>query len=81
MLWRLGLLILRRHQWLEMKIELVTIHDRREVMLERPPFCKDGDTWAEAVSRVRRMKNRGTLKGEPFLVATQIYRELGGEFA
>jgi hypothetical protein len=63
-----------------MRVELVNIRDRREVMLERPPFCKDGNVWRDSVNRVRRMKNRGTLKGEPFLIATQIYRELGGEF-
>lgn len=64
-----------------MRVEVVTVRDRREVMLERPPFCKDGETWKHAVGRVRIMKRRGTLKGEPFLVATSIYRELGGQFA
>jgi len=64
-----------------MRVEVVTIRDRREVMLERPPFCKSGEAWRHAVDRVRIMKRRGTLKGEPFLVATQIYRELGGEFS
>jgi hypothetical protein len=64
-----------------MRIELVTVRDRREVMLERPPFCKSGETWRAAVDRTRDMRRAGTLKGEPFLVATQIYRELGGEFS
>lgn len=62
-----------------LKVEIVNVKNRREVMLERPPFCKDGKTWAAAVNRVREMKRAGK-KGEPFLLATQIYTQLGGEF-
>ena len=62
------------------RVEIVNVKNRREVMLERPPFCKDGNAWAAAVNKVRDMKRAGTLKGEPFLVATQFYRQLGGEF-
>jgi hypothetical protein len=64
-----------------MRVELVTVRDRREVMLERPPFCKDGNIWRAAVNRTRDLRRAGTLKGEPFLIATQIYRELGGPFS
>jgi hypothetical protein len=64
-----------------MRIEMVNVRSMREVMLERPPFCKDGVLWREAVARVRDLKRRGVLRGEPFLVATNIYRELGGEFS
>lgn len=61
------------------KVEIVNVKNRREVMLERPPFCKDGSVWKLAVDRVREMKRRGA-KGEPFLLATQIYTQLGGQF-
>lgn len=64
-----------------LRVELVTVRDRREVMLERPPFCKNGDTWRAAVNRTRDGIRAGTLKGEPFLIATDIYRQLGGEFS
>jgi hypothetical protein len=64
-----------------MRVEVVTVRDRREVMLERPPFCKSGETWREAVNRTRAGIRAGTLKGEPFLIATDIYRQLGGEFS
>jgi hypothetical protein len=62
------------------KVEVVNVTNRREVMLERPPFCTDGNAWKSAVDRVRDMKRNGQLKGEPFLVATEIYRQLGGNF-
>jgi hypothetical protein len=62
-----------------LKIEIVNVKDRREVMLERPPFCVDGHAWKSAVDKVRDMKRAGA-KGEPFLLATQIYRQLGGSF-
>jgi hypothetical protein len=61
------------------KVEVVNVNKRREVMLERPPFCTDGHAWKAAVDRVRDMKRAGA-KGEPFLLATQIYRQLGGQF-
>lgn len=64
-----------------MRVELVTVRDRREVMLERPPFCLDGDIWREAVNRVRAGLRSGALKGEPFILATNFYREIGGQFA
>lgn len=64
-----------------MRVELVTVRSRREVMLERPPFCLDGNVWREAVNRTRTGLRTGTLKGEPFLIATRIYREIGGQFA
>lgn len=59
---------------------MVNVRDRREVMLERPPFCTDGNAWRAAVDRVRAEKRAGLLKGEPFLVATNYYRQLGGGF-
>jgi hypothetical protein len=62
------------------QVEIVNVKNRREVMLERPPFCKDGQIWKAAVDRVREMKRAGA-KGEPFLLATQIYTQLGGQFA
>jgi len=64
-----------------MRIEMVTVRNRREVMLERPPFCLDGHAWREAVNRTRAGLRAGTLKGEPFILATNIYREIGGQFA
>jgi hypothetical protein len=63
-----------------MRVEVVNVRDRREVMLERPPFCKDGVLWRQAVDQVRNLKRRGVLRGEPFLIATNYYRQLGGEF-
>jgi hypothetical protein len=63
------------------QVDVVNIvRNRREVMLERPPFCTDGQTWRRAVNLVRDMKRRGALAGEPFLVATNYYRQLGGTF-
>ena len=61
------------------RVEVVNVQNRREVMLERPPFCKDAHTWKAAVDRVRIMK-RGGARGEPFLLATEIYTQLGGQF-
>lgn len=61
-------------------VEIVNVRNRREVMLERPPFCLDGETWRKAVDRTRDMKRKGS-KGEPFIMATQFYRQLGGRFA
>lgn len=63
-----------------LKVEIVNVKNRREVMLERPPFCTDGNAWRQAVNIVRDLKQRGTLRGEPFLVATNYYRQLGGGF-
>ena len=63
-----------------MRIEMVNVRNRREVMLERPPFCLDGDIWKRAVNQTRELKRRGS-KGEPFLLATTIYRQFGGTFA
>lgn len=64
-----------------MRVEMVTVRDRREVMLERPPFCLDANAWREAVNRVRTGIRSGAMKGEPFLLATNVYRQLGGQFA
>lgn len=63
------------------KVEVVNVRNRREVMLERPPFCKDAHAWRAAVGLVRDQRRRGVLRGEPFLVATNYYRQLGGEFS
>ena len=56
------------------------VKNRREVMLERPPFCTDGRAWRAAVDLVRDMKRRAVLAGEPYLVAMDYYRQLGGGF-
>ena len=58
------------------------VKNRREVMLERPPFCTDGNAWRAAVGLVRDMKRRGSLRGEPYIVAMNYYTRLtGGAFA
>ena len=58
------------------------VKNRREVMLERPPFCTDGEGWKRAVDLVRDMKRRGELRGEPYLVAMNLYTQItGGAFA
>jgi len=62
-----------------LQVEVVNVKNRREVMLERPPFCRDKHAWKAAVDKVRELK-RGGARGEPFLLATQIYTQLGGTF-
>jgi hypothetical protein len=57
------------------------VRNRREVMLERPPFCTDGSAWKSAVDLVRDMRRRGVSTGEPFIAAMNYYRHLGGGFA
>lgn len=64
-----------------LQVEVVNVRNRREVMLERPPFCRDGQTWRAAVNKVRDLKRRGALAGEPFIVATNLYTMMGGTFA
>lgn len=51
-------------------------------MLERPPFCTSGEGWKRAVDLVRDMKRRNALRGEPYLVAMNLYTQItGGAFA
>lgn len=66
-----------------MQVEVVNVvKNRREVMLERPPFCSDGGAWKQAVDLIRDMKRRGTLRGEPYIEAMNYYTRLtGGAFA
>lgn len=61
------------------QVEIVNVRDRRTA-LDPPPFIDDKRLWARAVERFLAARRRGQLPGEPFLVVTALYRELGGDF-
>jgi hypothetical protein len=56
-----------------------TTIDRR-AQLDCPPFVCSRKLWTVAVERFHQGRARGQLRGTPFLVVTQLYRQLGGDF-
>lgn len=48
--------------------------------LHKPPFVDDARLWDRAVESFFALRGRGQAPGEPFIVATNIYRQLGGQF-
>lgn len=56
-----------------------TTIDKRS-QLACPPFATDKRTWANAVELFVTGREHGQLRGTPFLVVTQLYRQLGGDF-
>ncbi len=56
-----------------------TTVDRRAA-LQKPPFADSAKLWTKAVEFFYAARARGGAKGEPFIVVTNIYRQLGGGF-
>jgi hypothetical protein len=56
-----------------------TTIDKRS-QLACPPFATDKRTWSRAVELFIQGRELGQLRGTPFLVVTQLYRQLGGDF-
>lgn len=56
-----------------------TTVDRRAA-LAKPPFADSALLWSRAVEMFLRARAAGTAKGEPFLVVTNFYRQIGGGF-
>ncbi len=56
-----------------------TTVDRRAA-LAKPPFVDSARLWARAVELFQLARARGEAKGEPFIVVTNFYRQLGGGF-
>lgn len=56
-----------------------TTVDRRAA-LAKPPFCDSAILWNRALEFFYAARGRGEAKGEPFIVVTNIYRQLGGGF-
>jgi hypothetical protein len=56
-----------------------TTVDRRAA-LAKPPFADSAKLWARAVELFMIARGRGEAKGEPFIVVTNIYRQIGGGF-
>lgn len=52
----------------------------RRASLAPPPFVDDKRRWARAVDFFQRQRSCGRAQGEPFIVVTNIYRQLGGGF-
>jgi hypothetical protein len=48
--------------------------------LVRPPFCDDRLLWDRAVEAFYLLRSRGQAPGVPFIVVTNIYRQIGGNF-
>jgi hypothetical protein len=56
-----------------------TTVDRRAA-LQKPPFADSAVLWAKAVELFYAARARGEGKGEPFIVVTNMYRQIGGGF-
>ncbi len=56
-----------------------TTIDRRAA-LEPPPFVDSKRLWSKAVEIFTQSRARGLAKGEPFIVVTNFYRQIGGGF-
>lgn len=56
-----------------------TTVDRRAA-LAKPPFADSARLWAKAVEFFLAARGRGQAPGEPFIVVTNFYRQLGGGF-
>jgi hypothetical protein len=63
----------------QVKTEFVEVRDRRQA-LAPPPFIQDRALWARAIEVFKRARSCGQLPGEPFVVLTNVYRSLGGDF-
>jgi len=48
--------------------------------LHKPPFVDDARLLDRAVAAFFELRGRGQAPGEPFIVVTNIYRQIGGQF-
>lgn len=63
----------------QVKTEVIHVRDRRQA-LQAPPFVLDRKLWDRAVAIFKQARARGQLQGEPFVVLTNVYRSIGGDF-
>lgn len=52
----------------------------RRAALSPPPFVDSKRLWSKAVEVFQQLRGRGLAAGEPFIVVTNVYRQLGGGF-
>lgn len=56
-----------------------SVIERRQ-QLDPPPFVDSKALWSRAVARFHALRSSGRARGVPFIVVTNIYREMGGGF-
>lgn len=69
----------RRVDLSRVRTEFVEVREKR-ADLAAPPFVQDRKLWDRAVSIFRDARRKGQLPGEPYIVLTNVYRSIGGEF-